>query len=148
MDRTANSTRANFSTVALLSLLPMTGATLGAWLDERGQLGFTTWRSACRAAGLRISSLVDFTLQLLPSAVLGLLAGGLALLLIGVLNRAVPARHCLAAHAGCALSLPLGLSLCTLPLPVPLMLLIDIAAGALLATWLLRAPARAPLLHP
>lgn len=148
MAKTANYIHGSYPTVAVLSLLPMAGAILGAWRDESAKLGFTTWRSACRAAGLRFSSLVDFTFQLLPSAVLGLLAGGLALVLIGVLNRAIPARHCLAAHLGCALSLPLGLTLCASPLPLPLMVLADIVSAALVAVWLLRTPSRFPPVHP
>jgi hypothetical protein len=148
MARTASDIHVRFRTMAGLSLLPMAGASLGAWFDESAQLGFTTWRSACRAAGLRFSSLAEFTMQLLPTAVLGLLAGGLALLLISVVTRAVSARHCLAAHAGCALSLPLGLLLCASPLPVPLMLVSDVAVSALAATWLLRTPSRFSPVHP
>jgi hypothetical protein len=134
----------------LLTPLPMAGAVLGAMLDQRHHQGFTTWRSACRSAGLRFSTLVDFTLQLLPMAVIGLLLGGLVVLLSGALMRDRHARLCIAAHAGCAVTLPAALVLCAF-LPPMWMLTADLvlaaaAAGFMLA--LLRTPSRAAGAHP
>jgi len=106
-----------------LAAIPMTCAVFGALVDERARLGFSQWRSACRASGLTLESLVRFTLQLLPGAVLGALLGGLAVLGAGILLRH---RGCaagaLGAHAACAIGMALGLLLCVLPLPVPLLL--------------------------
>lgn len=136
--------------IAALSALPMGGALLGGWLDERHHLGFTTWRTACRAAGLRIPTLIDFTLQLLPTAVLGLLLAGVAVLLAGAVARRRDPGLYLAAHAGCALSLPVGLVLCAL-LPPAVMLAADVALAtlaALLLLALLRTPSRANGAHP
>jgi hypothetical protein len=132
--------------LAALSSLPMLGAATGAAFDERLRVGFTTWRTACRGIGLRIPTLVDFTLQLLPLAVIGLLLGGLLVLAAGAMSRERDARVCIAAHAGCALSLPVMLVLCAL-LPPALMLVADallaaLAGAAMLA--LLRSPSRAP----
>jgi hypothetical protein len=121
-----------------LAALPMLAAIAGVFLDERRALGFTTWRAACRATGLALPTLVDFTLQLLPMAVTGLLLGGLIVLAAGIRSRATHARHCLAAHAGCALTLPLALLLCAGTLPLPLMLLTDFLITALAALILLR----------
>lgn len=139
--------------LALLAALPMLGALAGGWLDQRHHLGFTTWRSACRAAGLRLSSLVEFTWQLLPSALVGLLLGGLVVLGLGALatRHGRPADDCLAAHVGCALTLPAGLWICASAVPLPLMLLADVAAAAvlalLLAPWLRRG-SRRRFAHP
>jgi hypothetical protein len=145
--------RARLPGVVLVASLPMLGAAAGAWLDERLRLGFTNWRSACRAAGPGLATLADFTLQLLPLAVMGLLIGGLAVLLVGVAtrHRREQAGACLAAHAGCALTIPLALLICASSLPLPLMLLADLTITALAALWLLRLmrPAsRAVASHP
>lgn len=133
---------------ALFVAMPMMGAAVGAVLDERTQLGFTTWRSACRAAGLRLGPVFDFTLQLLPMAVIGLLIGGLILIFSGVwLRRQAEADLCTAAHVGCALSLPLGLMLCASPLPLPLMLVVDLLLATSAATgllWLMRRRSHRP----
>jgi hypothetical protein len=134
-------------------MTPMLGASAGAWLDERWHLGFTTWRSACRASGLRLATLVDFTLQLLPLAVLGLLLGGLLVVLAGMCLRHRPGhvRRCLAAHAGCALSLPIALLLCATTLPLPLMMLADLAITAFIVAgllWLLRPAPHDAVMHP
>jgi hypothetical protein len=143
-----------------LSSLPMLGALLGAFLDEWRALGFTTWRSVCRAADLDLSSLVSFTLQLLPQAVIGLLLGSSVLLALamGRRNQAHAARDCLAAHAACALTLPVALLICASALPWPLMLAADLVltgAVALLLMRLLRPASRvalagsiAPVVHP
>ncbi len=117
------------SQAALYASLPMVGAAIGAALDERHHQGFTTWRTACRSVGLRLSTLVDFTFQLLPMAVIGLLLGGLVVLAAGAMMRDGQARLCVAAHAGCAVTLPVALILCAF-LPPALMLAID----AMLAT--------------
>ena len=128
----------------------MLGAAAGAALDERHHQGFTTWRAACRGAGLRLSTLVEFTLQLLPLAVIGLLLGGLVVLAAGALMRDRHARLCVAAHAGCAVTLPLALILCAF-LPPALMLAIDAIlatlAAAVVLMWL-RTASRADSAHP
>lgn len=134
--------------LAALSSLPMLGAAIGAAFDEQLRLGFTTWRSACRGLGLRIPTLVDFTLQLLPLAVIGLLLGGLAVLVTGVLSR--EHRTSVAAHAGCALSIPVALVLCAL-LPPAIMLVADVIVAAFAAALLLallRSPSRAARVNP
>jgi hypothetical protein len=136
--------------MALLTPVPMLGAAIGGLLDERNHLGFTTWRSACRSAGLRFSTLIEFTLQLLPSAVIGLLAGGIIVLVAGALFRDRFASVSLAAHAGCAVSIPVALILCAF-LPPMLMLAADavlavLAASVMLA--LLGSPSRTTRAHP
>ena len=136
--------------LAMYSLLPMLGALTGAVIDERRHLGFTTWRAACRSAGLRISTLVEFTLQLLPMAVIGLLLGGLVVLAAGAFMRDRHARLCVAAHAGCAVTLPVALILCAF-LPPALMLAIDAilaTLAALVVLMWLRTPSRADSTHP
>src|SRR5690348_8750957 len=136
--------------MAMLTPIPMVGAAIGGWLDERHHLGFTTWRSACRAAGLRVSTLIEFTLQLMPMAVIGLLAGGLAVLLAGALLRDRLASASLAAHAGCAVSLPVALILCAF-LPPMLMMAADVVLAMLAAVVMLalmRTPSRATRAHP
>lgn len=124
---------------------------MGALADERRQLGFTTWRAACRAGGMRLGTLIDFTLQLLPLALVGLLLGGLALLAIGcLLPRLRHADVFIAAHAGCALSLPVALLLCAL-LPPLWMLAADAALTTVVSWWLLmrlRTPSRVQAAHP
>lgn len=137
----------------LIAALPMLGALAGGWLDERRLLGFTTWRSACRSAGLDLGTLASFTLQLLPTAVLGLLLGGLLVLGLAIASRAraQESRRCLAAHAACVLSLPVALLICASALPLPLMLIADVAvtaAAALLLLPLLRPASHRHLPHP
>ncbi len=131
----------------------MLGSVAGAWLDERLHLGFTIWRAACRSSGFRFSSVIAFTVQLLPMALAGLLLGGLVVLICGAVfrHRESLAVTCVAAHAGCALSLPLGLLLCATSLPVPFMLLADIAIAALAAMLIvrvLRLVSRRAVAHP
>ena len=123
-----------------LTLLPLAGALAGAWFDERHHLGFTNWRSACRAAGFSMRSVFAFAFELLPTAIVGLLAGGLALQLIGfaLRERAGGTRMCLAAHAGCALTMPIGMSLCALALPVPAMLVTDALLAVAASSVVLR----------
>jgi hypothetical protein len=124
---------------AFASIVPVF-ALAGGCIDERRHLGFTTWRSACRASGLSIGPLLDFTLQLLPTAVIGALCGGLLMQLLALRrrHRIHQAREILATHAGCALTMPVGLVLCALAWPLPLMLFADVAlamAGAWLVLW-------------
>jgi len=109
---------------AALALVPMAGALAGACVDERARLGFSNWRAACRAAGFSPASLLAFTLELLPTALLGALLGGLAVQAAGILRRSQPgAANCsLAAHVGCAVAMIAGLLICLLPLSVPLLL--------------------------
>jgi len=128
-------------TVVLLSWLPMALASLGAWLDERRALGFTIWREACRAGGISWPSLATFTLELLPTAVIGALLGGLLVLCVGARGRPAGARGALAAHAGCALAMPIGVLLCASSLPWPLTLAAETVLAALVAGsawWLTR----------
>ena len=117
----------------MFALVPMACALVGVAIDERTRLGYSNWLSACRAAGLSLNSWLTFTFTLLPSAVIGLLAGGLAVQLGGLLlrHRGCAAQSSLAAHGGCVLGMAGGLLLCTLSLPVPVMLIAEAAlAGA------------------
>jgi hypothetical protein len=120
--------------------MPLAGAIAGALHDERAHLGFTNWRSACRAAGLSVRSLIFFTQALLPTAIAGALAGGLVVLLMGFLFRQDrdAAHTCVAAHVGCAITMPLGLVLCTLSWPLAVMLVADVALAAAGAWLVLR----------
>jgi hypothetical protein len=118
---------------ALLAIVPMAFALVGAWWDEHTHLGFTTWLSACRGAGVRFASVLDFSLQLLPFAVLGVLAGGLLLLIVAFAgrHRATGVAHCiLPAHAGCALAMVPGLLLCASGVAWPLALGAELALAA------------------
>jgi hypothetical protein len=127
----------------------MTLAVLGAALDEHRNLGFSNWRSACRSAGLSLSSLFTFTLQLLPSAVLGVLAGGAALQILGICLRHKKgvARASLAAHGGCSLGMAACLPLCLLPVPVPWLLGAEALVAALAAMLLGRVLMAGPAMH-
>ena len=127
--------------VLFLAWLPMGLAFLGAWIDEQRTLGLTIWRSACRASGISMQSVVAFTLELLPTAVIGVLLGGLIVIAAGL--RATPprARHAFAAHAGCVAAMPIGLLLCASALPWPLTLTTEMLLTALAAfsvTWFTR----------
>jgi len=121
-------------------------ALAGGWIDEQWHLGFTNWRSACRAAGLSLSSLFTFTLELLPMAVLGALAGGVALQIAGICLRHIKgvATESLAAHAACGLTMAVTLPLCALALPVSGLLgaelLMTVLAAALLNRLLSARP--------
>jgi hypothetical protein len=133
---------------AALALVPMALATAGALFDEWSRLGFSTWRAACRAAGLTLASLLAFSLQLLPTALAGLLAGALVVFLVGALRRHRPgaAGMALAAHGGCLMGMTAGLPLCLLSLPLPLVLGVETlltmaAAGGLFALLQSRAGA-------
>lgn len=129
---------AQLAQLLVLTTLPLAGALAGALFDERDHLGFTNWRSACRAAGFSFRSTLAFSFELLPTAIVGLLAGGLALQLIGfgLRHRDQPGL-CLAAHAGCALTMPIGLLLCAFALPLPALLATDVLlAGA--AAWIVK----------
>ena len=124
-----------------LALLPMFLSVIGVAVDEMTHLGFTTWRAACRAAGLSLTSLAAFTLQLLPSAVIGALTGGLIVLVAGFTRRRI-AGGALAAHAGCALAMGPGLLLCASGVVWPLALGVELAAAAGLALSLRALPIR------
>jgi len=121
----------------VLGTIPMTFGVAGALFDEWTRLGFSAWRSACREAGPTLASLFTFTIQLMPTAVAGVLAGGFLVLIVGALRRHPHAgRSALAAHGGCVVGIAVGLPLCVLTLPLPLVLGIEsllTAAGA----WLL-----------
>jgi hypothetical protein len=119
--------------ILMLACVPMGFAALGAWLDERRALGFTVWRSACRAAGLSPASIATFTLELMPTAVVGMLLGCLIVLLAGFGRRPASARGAVAAHAGCVIAMPLGIALCASASPWPLMLVADAGLAALVA---------------
>lgn len=110
----------------------------GGWLDERDHLGFTTWRSTCRAGGLSFASLLEFTLELLPTAVIGALSGGLIVQLLALVRRHRPyhAREILATHAACALTMPAGLVICALAWPVQWMFFLETGL-AVAGAWLL-----------
>lgn len=127
--------------ILMLACVPTGFAALGAWLDERRALGFTVWRSACRAAGLSPASIATFTLELVPTAVIGVLLGGLIVLLAGFSRRPASARGAFAAHAGCVIAMPAGLLLCASASPWPLMLVADAGLAALVAAgvwWVTR----------
>jgi len=139
--------------VLLSAIVPWLSA-VGAMLDEAHHLGFTNWQSACRGAGVSFGSLIYFTLELLPAAVIGALCGGLLLQVLAFQLRAQThhAANCLAAHLGCVLTMPVGLLLCALAWPVAAMLLADVAlavAGALLVSYLWnRVPPKSIPAHP
>jgi hypothetical protein len=128
--------------MVLLGIPPSLGAAAGAAMDEWQHLGFSTWRSACRAGGVSFASLLSFTWQLLPNAIIGLLLGGLAVQVFGFVlrERGNTAAECAAAHLGCLLAMPLGLVLCAQALPALLMPFADVAlaaAGGLLVLLLI-----------
>jgi hypothetical protein len=129
--------RINLGIVRLAGLAAVSPAcaVVGGWIDERTHLGFTNWRSACRASGISPASLLHFTLELLPMAVIGALLGGTVVLMGAMVTRNRPqaADACLAAHLGCAIAMPLGLLLCALAIPVPVMLIVEIAAALVAA---------------
>jgi hypothetical protein len=136
--------------IALLAFLPTAGATLGAVLDERTRLGFSTWRSACRTDGISLLSVMQFTWQLLPNAILGALLGGFVVVCLGIhWRRCSQATECVAAHLGCVLTMPLGVLACALAFPVTLMPYADaaLAAGAALLLWKVLRPRATPA-HP
>lgn len=127
-------------TLVMLAAIPSIGAFAGGWLDERSHLGFTTWRTACRATGLAPASLLHFTLELLPTMIVGTLIGGLVLVGFGLVRRR--RRHvahaCAAAHIGCALVMPLAFVLCAFALPTGAMFAMDVALAACAAALVLR----------
>jgi hypothetical protein len=137
----------------LLGALPLASTSVGAFIDERGHLGFTNWRSACRAAGFSPGAVMNFSLELLPTAIVGLLAGGLALLAIGIALRRhdEEARLCFAAHAGCAATMPVGMAFCALALPLYSMVLADVllalAGATVVYSLVARRTAAAPTIH-
>ena len=124
--------------LACLAAIPPAGGVIGGLFDERAHLGFTNWRSACRASGISPGSLLHFTLELLPSAVIGALLGGMVVLMqaFAASNRPGAAHDCLAAHLGCVVSMPLGLMLCALAMPIPVTLFFEITAAVIAACCL------------
>jgi len=124
----------------------MAGALAGVVLDERQNFGYTHWLSACRDSGLTLTSLVVFTFELLPTGIIGLLLGGSAVQILGVLLRRNPCavQVTLAAHSGCVIAMAAGLLLCTLsvaqsiPIGFPWLLGAEALLAVLAATWLLR----------
>lgn len=126
--------------IALLAFLPTLAAAAGAAVDESARLGFTTWRSACRTDGVSLVSVMQFTWQLLPNAILGALLGGFVVVCLGILWRhQARATECVAAHLGCVLAMPLGLLACALAFPVALMPFADAALGATVSLLLWKA---------
>jgi hypothetical protein len=117
---------------ALLALVPMALALAGMYLDERAHFGLSNWRAACRAAGLDVASLITFTVDLLPRAALGALAGVMLVQALGaILWRAGGApRAILSAHAGCALGMTAMLLVCTWLPSLPLMLGVEVPLAA------------------
>ena len=136
--------------VTLLALLPASFAAAGAVVDESRALGVTTWRTACRTAGLSLQSVAAFTWQLLPNMIVGALLGAFLLLAFGWFSRhrAQGARECAAAHLGCFLAMPLALLGCALALPLTMMPLVDLTLSATVAMLLLRVLRRDPSAHP
>jgi hypothetical protein len=128
----------------VLALLPMAFGALGAWLDERSHLGFSSWRSACRAGGFTLESLVIFTLDLLPTALIGMVLGAVAMQFASAALwfRDGGPRMALAAHAGCAAGMAAGILICTQFTSVPLMLATELAATAAMALLLCAPSAR------
>jgi hypothetical protein len=131
-------TTSRVARLAGLAAISPTFASVGGFIDERNDLGFTTWLSACRASGLSFSSLTHFTLELLPTAVVGALLGALVVLVLAFEGRNRPGNleTCLAAHAGCAIAMPVGLILCALALPVPAMLIAEVALAVAAAHFM------------
>jgi hypothetical protein len=129
---------------AALALLPMGFAAAGAWVDERTHLGFTTWRSACRAAGFSLHSLIVFTFDLLPVALSGALLGSIVLqfLVAALWFRPGGARMTLAAHSGCMVGMAAGLLLCPVLPSLSVAGLAETAVTVTVAAWLCRWPAR------
>lgn len=136
------------ATLFALALLPMAAALAGAALDERLRLGVTVWRSACRSSGMALRSVFEFTIELLPCAVAGALIGGLVVLAFALRGASVTSvRRSLAAHLGCAVTMPIGVLLCAIALPLPLMLAADVVlagSAALVMSWALDAFSSAP----
>jgi hypothetical protein len=119
-----------------LSLLPMAFGVLGVFIDERWRQGYTLWVGACRSAGFS-ASVLTFTWQLLPTAIAGVLLGGVLVQLVGVWRRHQPggAQASLAAHAGCAAGMSIGIVPCVL-LPPVLVLGVEALLAAGIAAFL------------
>lgn len=136
-----------------LAFVPALGMFAGAIIDERHHLGVTNWRAACRAADFSPRSILVFTYELLPTAIIGLLTGALLVVAWGIAARhrdGMP-QTSIAAHLGCIAALPLMLPLCALALPPAVTLLTDALLGALAAVLALRlitGRRRAPAAHP
>ena len=127
-----------FSRLAGLGAVSPACAVVGGMIDEWTHLGFTNWRSACRASGLSIESLAFFTFELLPTAIIGALVGALLVLVFAIRSRHRQGcvESCLAAHAGCTIAMPIGLTLCAMAMPIPLMLIAEVALAVAAAHFL------------
>ena len=134
-DNSRMSNTSRWARLTVLASMSPAGAVLGGAVDEHLRLGFTVWRSACRASGISISSVIAFTLELLPNAVIGALLGALLVqvLAFSMRRRQGSVETGLAAHTGCVIAMPAGLTLCALALPVAWMLLAEIALAVLAA---------------
>lgn len=116
----------------MLALVPMALALAGVYVDERTHFGFSNWRAACRAAGLDVASLITFTVDLMPWAALGALAGVMLVQALGaILWRGGGApRAIVAVHAGCALGMTAMLLVCAWLPSLPLMLGVEVLLAA------------------
>jgi hypothetical protein len=125
-----------------LAMVPMLMAVAGGAIDERTRSGFSNWRSVCRASGPSFTSLVSFTVDLLPIAMSGALLGLCALQFAAAVfwYRAGGARAALAPHVGCGVGMTVGLPLCALTSSVWLMLAAEAAIAGGLAVLLCRWP--------
>ena len=108
-----NETSARVAAAVALSLVPMSFAAAGAWFDERTHLGFSNWRSACRAAGLTFTSLLS--LHARAAAVRhrsGALVGVASCCSSPRRRRGIAPGLALRsrAHAGCALGMTVGIA--------------------------------------
>jgi hypothetical protein len=128
---------------AALATVPMICAAAGAAVDEHLHQGFTIWRSACRSGGLTLSSLISFTFDLLPLALLGMLVGVMALqfAVAAAWHRPAGARIALGAHAGCMFGMAASLVLCLFVASPAWMLAVELAVAAGLGAVLARRPA-------
>jgi len=129
---------------AALAVVPMVFAAVGAAVDERLHQGFTIWRSACRAGGLTLPSLISFTFDLMPLALLGMLVGVMALQFVvaAAWHRPAGARIALGAHAGCMSGMAASLLLCLFVASPIWMLAVELGVAAGLGAALARRPAR------
>jgi hypothetical protein len=123
-----------------MALLPMMLALAGMAIDERSHLGYSSWISACVAAGFRPVASMTFAFELLPSAVIGMLTGGVLVLLAGIVRcrKAGAPSLALAAHGGCAIGMGAGLLLCTVSLPLPVMLVTEATLTLVAAAGFMR----------
>lgn len=138
-----HATRIHSVQAAALALVPTAFAVAGACVDQRTHLGYTLWRAACRAADVTFASLLVFTVELMPGAVVGALLGGIVLLIAGAVLwlRTHGMRTTLAAHSGCTLGMAGGLLVCVLVPSLPLMLATEVLLAPAVTLLLCRWPA-------